>query len=117
MKKEVVGVFSVAILVTLYMMPVVESQTLQPVTPWQDPDGPTEGGLDDPSDWINLIYALGWGFVLLGNVLTSNPAGIDTIREIIGGLWNLVWNVVFLVSVPLYLLEAFDLVDSDEDGC
>ena len=76
-----------------------------------DPDGPLSGGLDDPSDFMALIFAL-IPLVFIGTPLKYlfSP---ETTLQFIGGL--------FMVPASTFNIltgfgEAFDLVDLDENG-
>ena len=86
-------------------------------TPNGDPDGPYAGGLDDITDWINLLS-------FFGNLLVAPGFGLALYYTISQqqGLISLVMNSLFLYWTVRYgvidsFTEAFDINDVDEDGC
>jgi hypothetical protein len=85
-------------------------------TPNNDPDGPYAGGLDDITDWINLLSFIGNLLIVPGFLLALSY----TISEQ-QGLISLVMNSLFLYWTVRYgvvdsFAEAFDINDVDEDG-
>lgn len=86
-----------------------------------DPDGPFEGGLDDPTDWIYLLSAIGNLLILPGFAY----AMYMVIKEVIEGEGSpigIIWNSLILYWTMRYgvgssFVEAFDINDIDGDGC
>ncbi len=81
-----------------------------------DSDGPFEGGLDDPFDWLDLFFGITMGFslvkmfknhLLIKAFLTGNIYIIVT-QMISYGLYT--WSTLY------YLGDAFDIIDPDNDG-
>ena len=88
-----------------YQMP----QTL----PFGDPDGPLEGGLDDPFDWIYLGMTGVYGIIAV-TFLRQNPLqNIEYLRQYIGLLGL---GMAFTGDVIICLGEAFDIIDYDGDN-
>ena len=83
-----------------------------------DPDGPFEGGLDDPTDWKDLFIAIFNGFIV-GTYISDIPEIIDLILSL-----KLLSVSIYIITFGLYssytlieLGDAFDIIDPDEDGC
>ena len=81
-----------------------------------DSDGPFEGGLDDPFDWLDLFFGITIGYslvkmfknhLLIKAFLTSNIYIIVT-QMISYGLYT--WSTLY------YLGDTFDIIDPDNDG-
>ena len=86
-------------------------------TPNDDPDGPYAGGLDDITDWINLLSFIGNLLIIPGFLLT-----LSYIISEQQGIISLFMNLLFLYWTMRYgvyqgFAEAFDRRDFDEDGC
>jgi hypothetical protein len=84
-------------------------------TPNGDPDGPYAGGFDDPTDWINFFFGIGWsGFVfgMIVIIVTAEEAGILTIIGLS------VYTLYFVLNAFLSFGEAFDYLEKprERDG-
>ena len=80
--------------------------------PEDDPDGPIQGGLDDPSDFIALFWGLSgflWILFPLPNLL--NP---DNLKQFISGLLG---TSAAVFNIIMNFGEAFDVIEYIEDGC
>jgi len=114
MKKTILVSFCVVILLTIPFLTIAEPE-IAPVDGPDDPDGPYEGGLDDPTDWWNL----GNGVILLGymgiEVVTTDIIDMNSMVELIK------WVLLFfgLLGLPTigYFTEAFDIWDLNRDDC
>lgn len=87
-----------------------------------DPDGPTEGGLDDPSDWNYLV--LGFTFVVLtvGDIdqFINYSEQMEFDDPFMLALWMLINGMTISFDSLIAFCcfgEAFDIWDIDEDGC
>ena len=80
-----------------------------------DPDGPTEGGLDDISDWGNLLSFIG-NLLLIPSGLITLSYVISVQKGLISFLWNLLILYFFVYGVFAGFTDAFDLRDPDKDG-
>ena len=83
-----------------------------------DPDGPTEGGLDDPSDWNYAGYVaflLGIDMIMIQAMWEDYKEGGTTLWGIIKATGALSIYTAFVSYICL--LEAFDVKDLDRDGC
>jgi hypothetical protein len=77
-----------------------------------DPDGPLKGGLDDLTDYINLILGLGGSFSLLHSIieLIFSQNLYDKIRLMIS-------SGILSIGTLEWLGEAFDIIEMPtEDG-
>ena len=81
-----------------------------------DSDGPFEGGLDDPFDWLDLFFGITIGYSLVKMFknqwlrkafATGDPYTI-ILCIIDYGLYT--WSTLY------YFGDAFDIIDPDEDG-
>lgn len=84
--------------------------------PSGDPDGPYAGGLDDPTDWINLFFGIGWSGFVLGMIVmfvSLEEAGVLTVVGLS------VYILYFIVNACLSFGEAFDYLEKirERDGC
>jgi len=93
----------------------VSNPTPKPCWNSDDPDGPYEGGLDDPSDWINLFLSL-VNTIILGKFLNKYKPR-DFLREdsLTVSLYILNCSTLTLNGL-LYLADAFDIFDYEENG-
>lgn len=106
-----------------------------------DPDGPTEGFLDDPTDWQYLFKACFWfllmaideGAVYIGifNITTQeqledlfdNPFWMNELVENLTDAEEFIFLLLAMsMMTELYIyfgciIEAFDVWDLDGDGC
>ena len=80
-----------------------------------DPDGPFAGGLDDISDWGNLLSFIGNLLLIPGGLITLSYS-ISVQKGLINYLWNLLMLYFFVYGVFAGLTDAFDLRDPDYDG-
>ena len=81
-----------------------------------DPDGPFEGGLDDRTDWRDLVFAIIYGGVFtlfLKNQILQKVIETGEINTIL--LW-IVDYVLYSRSCLQLLGDAFDIIDPDENG-
>jgi hypothetical protein len=99
--------------------PLVPEHPKVAPTPNDDPDGPYAGGLDDPTDWINLLSFVGNLLLIPGYVLVL----LDIISERQGpqALPSFIWYLLLIYWGLRYgafdgFTDAFDLRDPDEDG-
>lgn len=78
---------------------------------WVDPDGPTTGGLDDPTDYVNLATAL----LMLGQFgySTIKLTDSDDLFKLFLRLSSMGIGGLLVIRS---LSEAFDLKDCDRDG-
>ena len=88
-------------------------------SPNGDPDGPFVGGLDDPTDWINLVAAVGNlmlipGYLLAISYIISEPQGLQSLPSLIWYLLLIYWGLGY--GALGSFADAFDLRDPDEDG-
>jgi len=81
-----------------------------------DPDGPFVGGLDDITDWTNLVNGIGFLFATGGCLMSLLLVDLEQQNDI-----SILLNIVLL---PLNIrwgffafTEAFDMRDVDGDGC
>jgi len=92
---------------------VVERNKIKTLGLFQDPDGPLEGGLDDFKDIGWLVKSLFSGGVILFSLLMM----IREYRD--GGGDALLYYLTSIeMAIPTigFLIEAFDIRDSDGDG-
>ncbi|RLF57492.1 MAG: hypothetical protein DRN27_07695 [Thermoplasmata archaeon] len=83
--------------------------------PFEDPDGPREGGLDDATDFIHLAKAL---LVLRTMNVAINETQISDFDNIIHLImWSFSICGVFVFYVIFDFLEAFDIMEIEFDGC
>ena len=81
-----------------------------------DADGLFKGGLDDRYDWMDLIRGIYFGFVLasmLKNHTLRQTIAAGNIYDIVTCIINyeiITWNTLIAFG------DAFDIIDSDEDG-
>ena len=83
-----------------------------------DPDGPTEGGLDDPTDW----WYAGLVVVISGAEIASIVVMWEDYKAGEATLWELITVFVDMsfgstIFSYIFILEAFDVEDLDRDGC
>ena len=81
--------------------------------PFEDPDGPTKGGLDDFVDYVHLANGIG--------IITMLGFGIDEERILlIDGVLDLFYFLCslgfFSINVIFEFLEAFDIMELQRDG-
>ena len=81
-----------------------------------DPDGPFEGGLDDPYDWMNLYFGIIYGLILA--IFIKNQALKEAF--ITGNIFTI---IIWIIKYGLYTLntlirfgDAFDIINPDDDG-
>lgn len=83
-----------------------------------DPDGPYDGGLDDITDWENLVRGIAMVLLFTANTIGTDFTDIGAsgnYRELVSYIF---WGVILLVSAAMYLGEAFDRYeDRFNDGC
>jgi hypothetical protein len=84
-------------------------------TPNGDPDGPYAGGLDDPTDWINFFFGIGWsGFVfgMIVMIVSAEEAGVLTVFGLS------LYTFYFVINGLLSFGEAFDFLEKplERDG-
>lgn len=82
----------------------------------EDPDGPFEGGLDDPYDWMNLYFGIIYGLLLA--ICIKNQALKEEFQT-----GNIFKTINWIIKYGLYTLntligfgEAFDIINPDDDG-
>jgi len=113
-KKALLVGFCISILLLL-QYPVLAMQENIPINdPFEDPDGPLEGGLDDPSDWNYLLNAGFFIYVLLKGINDKSLFNSGTLRIFIGVLSA---YGLFTFDAGASLGEALDLIEIDGDGC
>ena len=81
-----------------------------------DPDGPFEGGLDDPQDWLDLYFGIVYGFMLalfIKHHALKEAFATGNIYTII--IWIIDYGLYTYYSLT-HLGDAFDIIDPDEDG-
>ena len=81
-----------------------------------DPDGPFEGGLDDRTDWRDLIFAIIYGgffSLFLKNQILQKAIETGDLTAI---LIRIVYYVLYSRSCLQFLGDAFDIIDPDENG-
>ena len=112
-KKALLVGFCISMLL-LIQYPVSAIQETIPINdPFEDPDGPLEGGLDDLSDWNNLLNA---GFFIYAVVKALKDKALinsGSLRIFIGVLSAYGF---FTIDAGACLGEAFDLIEIDGDG-
>lgn len=81
-----------------------------------DPDGPFEGGLDDPQDWLDLYFGIVYGVMLALFIKHHALKGAFSTG-------NIFTIVIWIIDYGLYTYntltdfgDAFDIIDPDEDG-
>ena len=92
-----------------------------------DPNGPHRGGLDDPTDWSYLASAVFAIFNLLKMLYRTTPVEyIEDLKQSLkeGNYFNVTIDLsgltgyaVISISIVIFTLEAFDVLDCDRDGC
>lgn len=107
-----------------------------------DPDGPTNGFLDDPTDWRYLVKAYVYLYVLAysdlavmefcfpdypPDLIDNDIMGfLENVTEFFENLTEEEYNIFYLLTFKMTaemivyfacLLEAFDIWDIDKDGC
>ncbi len=93
--------------------PIAEENTGEP-RPNGDPDGPWEGGLDDPTDFFHLgegIFCLG---TLGKGIVNTDIQDFDNIVVLIGWLCSFGF---FSITAIFDFAEAFDIWEITRDGC
>jgi hypothetical protein len=81
-----------------------------------DPDGPFEGGLDDPRDWLDLYFGIIYGYMLalfIKHHALKEAFATGNIYTII--IWIIDYELYTYYTL-IYLGDAFDIIDPDEDG-
>ncbi len=95
--------------------------------PSSDPNGPYRGGLDDPTD-LNYLTSAVIALINLAIMLYKNTPMeyIDDLKESLenGNYFNVTMDLsgltsyaIIMVSLLIFTLEAFDILDCDRDGC
>jgi len=113
-KKTLLIGFCISILLLL-QFPVSAIQENIPINdPFEDPDGPLEGGLDDISDWNYLLDAGFFIYTIVKGLKDKTLFNSGSLRVFIGVLSA---YGLFTLDTGLYLGEAFDLIEIDGDGC
>jgi hypothetical protein len=81
-----------------------------------DPDGPFEGGLDDSSDWYDLLFGSLYGLLLFQYI--KNKMLKDAFES--GNVYysiKMLLNYLQMSTECLFsLIDAFDIADSDNNG-
>jgi hypothetical protein len=118
MKKIIIVGLCTLFLLGLPFTSVAQSSLTIVKNPFNDPDGPYDGGLDDITDWENLIRGIAMLLLFTANTMgtdfiTDGPSG--NLGEIVKYIF---WGSILLVSAAMYLGEAFDRYeDRHKDGC
>ena len=81
--------------------------------PFEDPDGPTQGGLDDLKDLEHLAIGVGIIVIVRRNIDINDIPDIDGIIELILYLSPLGY---FSYRALIHFLEAFDIREIVRDG-
>jgi len=122
MRKIIIVCLCAALLILLpFTSLAISSKTLVPEpgeivsAPNGDPDGPYAGGFDDPTDWVNFFFGIGWsGFVfgMIVIIITAEEAGLLTVIGLS------VYTLYFVVNALLSFGEAFDYLEKprERDG-
>jgi hypothetical protein len=107
----------------LFMIANAEAENLN----GYDPNGPQDGGLDDPTDikyfhyaavylTVFALYIIGFYFLQSLLLFLMEPLDLaDLVRDIIFSA-DFIIVLRYLPSIYLCLLEAFDIEDVDGDG-
>ena len=81
-----------------------------------DPDGPFEGGLDDPQDWLDLYLGIIYGFMLAVFIKHQALKGAFATRNIFTiTTWIIDYGLYTYVTLTDFG-DAFDIIDPDGDG-
>jgi hypothetical protein len=81
-----------------------------------DPDGPFEGGLDDFSDWIDLVLAIIFGgafMVFIKMQILQKVIETGNVATILIWIYD---YIAYFRGCLNYLGDALDVIDPDEDG-
>jgi hypothetical protein len=83
---------------------------------YEDPDGPFEGGLDDPYDWMNLYFGIIYGSLLA--ILVKQQAFKEAFAT--GNIFKITSCIIkyglYTVNTLIGFGEAFDIINPDDDG-
>jgi predicted DNA-binding WGR domain protein len=82
----------------------------------KDPDGPCEGGLDDPSDWVHLAIGI---FTLYLEGTTYPLKELKEIDDLISLIVFILVDIGYTTLLPVFVhfAEAFDILELYLDGC
>ncbi|PNX50672.1 MAG: hypothetical protein BV456_05860 [Thermoplasmata archaeon M8B2D] len=113
-KKVLLVGFCITMLLLL-QFPVSAIQENIPVNdPFEDPDGPLKGGLDDAKDFIHLTYGIFWLKTIGVSIDQTDISDMDGMFHLI--FWLISICGVFVFYVLFEFAEAFDILEWEIDG-
>jgi len=113
-KKALLVGFCITILL-LFQYPVSAIQENIPINdPFEDPDGPLKGGLDDAKDFVHLADGVFWLTTLGISINQNDIPDIDGIFHLF--FWLVSMGSVFVFYVLGEFAEAFDVLEWEIDG-
>ena len=113
-KKALLVGFCISILLLL-QFPVSALQEDTPVNdPFEDPDGPLKGGLDDAKDFVHLADGIFWLTTIGVSINQTDISDMNGIFHLF--FWLLSICGVFVFYVLGDFAEAFDILEWEIDG-